>query len=82
MLFETIDGAAELASAYKLRELVQNQQKKLNLVVVAACKSESVGEIFLKCGARHVVCVKTGMKVLDNAAITFTGAFYRNIFEG
>ena len=82
MLFETIDGAGELVSAYKLRELVQRQQKILDVVVVAACKSESVGEIFLKCGARHVVCIKTGMNVLDKAAISFTGTFYREIFNG
>ena len=50
------------------------------MVVVAACKSEFVGEIFLKCGAKHVICIKTGETVLDSAAITFTETFYANIF--
>ena len=45
---------------------------KLDVVFVAACDSEIVGRIFLKCGARHVICVKTGEHVLDEATIQFT----------
>ena len=60
LLFETSDGAGELVSAYELRQLIEKYNQKLNVVVVAACQSEFVGEIFLKCGARHVICIKTG----------------------
>lgn len=49
---------------------------------MAACKSEFVGKIFLKCGAKHVVCIKTGEQVLDEAAIAFTKTFYTHIFSG
>lgn len=49
---------------------------------MAACRSQYVGEIFLKCGARHVVCIKKGEDVLDAAAIKFTSSFYSNIFSG
>ena len=45
---------------------------RLDVVFVAACDSEFVGKIFLKCGARHVICVKTNEYVLDDATIDFT----------
>ena len=55
---------------------------ELNVVFVAACQSEFVGEIFKKCGASHVVCVKQNKEVLDEAAIHFTKSFYQNVFDG
>ena len=55
---------------------------RLDVVFVAACDSEFVGKIFLKCGARHVICVKTGEYVLDDASIEFTQQFYTKILNG
>ena len=49
---------------------------------MAACDSEFVGKIFLKCGAKHVICVKKDKQVLDPAAIVFTETFYQHIFQG
>ena len=49
---------------------------------MAACNSEFVGKIFLKCGARHVICVKTDSYVLDDATIQFTEQFYTKIING
>ena len=55
---------------------------RLDVVFVAACDSEFVGKIFLKCGARHVICVKTNEYVLDDATIDFTKQFYTKILNG
>lgn len=82
LLFETFEGAGELVSAKQLRQLVERSGQTLNVIVVAACKSEFIGEILLKCGAKHVICIKKGESVLDTAAINFTKSFYSNIFSG
>ena len=52
----------------------------LDLVFVAACKSDFVGRIFQKTGAKHVICVKQEKEILDNAAIAFTKSFYYQVF--
>ena len=54
----------------------------LDVVFVAACDSEFVGKIFLKCGAKHVICVKKDRYVLDEAAIVFTQMFYEKMISG
>ena len=57
LLFERMTGEGELVSARQLRTLVREALPDLDVVFVAACKSEFVGQIFLRCGARHVICV-------------------------
>ena len=57
LLFEKHTGEGELVSQKELSRLVTSQMANLDLVFVAACKSEFVGRIFQKCGARHVICV-------------------------
>lgn len=52
------------------------------MVFVAACKSEFVGRIFQIAGAKHVICVREGSEVLDEAALIFTRNFYAQIFKG
>ena len=54
----------------------------LQLVVVATCHSEFVGEIFQEAGAKHVVCIHQDYEVEDDAVITFTDSFYNLIFNG
>ena len=53
---------------------------ELDLVFVAACKSDFMGRIFQKTGAKHVICVKKTKEILDEAAIAFTKSFYYHIF--
>lgn len=55
---------------------------KLDLVFVAACKSQFVGQMFQKLGVKHVICVKENAEILDDAVLNFTSRFYNNIFEG
>ena len=52
------------------------------MVFVAACDSEFIGNIFHKSGAKHVICVKQGRHVLDEAAIFFTNRLYKKLFVG
>ena len=55
---------------------------KTKLVFLAACDSQKIGEIFLDCGIEHVICIKQGRSVLDEAAIKFTKSFYNAVFDG
>ena len=58
LLFENQFGEGELVSQKTLNRLVSKEIPNLDLVFVAACKSDFMGKIFQKCGATHVVCVK------------------------
>ena len=40
-----------------------------------------MGKVFLEQGVRHVVCVKEMKEVLDEAALTFTKYFYKDILN-
>jgi hypothetical protein len=54
----------------------------LELVVVAACKSEFVGRMFQNAGAHHVICIREGAEILDKSVLIFTKNFYKQIFKG
>ena len=69
-------GEGDLVGSKKLNELIEKTSGSLDVVFVAACDSEFVGKIFLRCGAKHVICVKKDRFVLDQAAIAFTEMFY------
>ena len=58
LLFETYEGKGELISAKQIRKLLDKSEQKLNVVLIAACDSEYIGKVFLKNGAKHVICVK------------------------
>lgn len=82
LLFETELGEGELVSAKQLRKLISQYKVELDLVFVAACRSEFVGKIFRQANAKHVICVREGAEVLDKAALIFTRSFYKKIFKG
>ena len=54
----------------------------IDVVFVAACDSQDIGNIFGRNGVEHVVCVESERFVLDSAAIDFTKTFYQLIFNG
>ncbi|RHY62501.1 hypothetical protein DYB30_001032 [Aphanomyces astaci] len=54
----------------------------LKLVFVSSCHSRQVGEVFLRAGVQHVVCVKQNEKILDEVSIMFAQAFYHAILHG
>lgn len=81
LLFENDKGEGELISSKTLSALVMSVLPDLDLVFVAACKSNFVGKIFQNCGAKHVICVRQKSKVLDEAAIAFTKTFYQKLLN-
>jgi hypothetical protein len=38
--------------------------------------------MFQKLGVKHVICVREGAEILDDAVLYFTNRFYKNIFNG
>jgi hypothetical protein len=82
LLLETDTFEGELVSQRQLKRLIRAFSVELELVFVGACKSRFVGEIFQRAGAKHVICVRAGSEVLDDAALTFTRRFYKCIFAG
>lgn len=46
--------------------------RNIKFVFVASCHSKLVGEVFLKAGAEHVICVKREEKILDQACLIFS----------
>ena len=81
LLFENEKGEGDLVHQKDLNKLIKSIMPALDVVFVAACQSEFVGEIFQKCGAKHVICVKQKEHVLDEAAIYFTKRFYTQILN-
>ena len=48
---------------------------------VASCYSEFAGKIFLNAGAKHVICIREGQRIADEAVITFSRDFYSIVFS-
>lgn len=71
-----------MVEAAKLEELISFAEDKIKLVFIAACDSETIGELFKKSGIEHIICIKSKRFVLDEAAIKFTKTFYDAIFKG
>ena len=63
--------------ADKLKDLPTN----LQFVYVASCHSEKVGEIFLKIGVPHLICINQNQTILDKAAVDFSKYFYNEVFD-
>ena len=42
----------------QINSLIKKSLPNLDVVVLAACDSDFAGKIFLKCGAKHVICIK------------------------
>ena len=83
LLLETDDGSGNLVSTDTLTQMIQKNytSNSLQLVVVATCHSEFVGEIFQEAGAKHVICIHQEYEVEDDAVITFTDSFYGLLFD-
>ena len=57
LAFETKSGEGELINYKTLKKLIAQKVPDLDVIFLAACNSEFAGEIFLKCGAKHVICI-------------------------
>lgn len=81
MLFEHETQISEFIFEKQLSNLVRNVWE-MELVFLAACNSEFAAQIFLKKGAKHVICIESTKEVLDDAVLTFANNFYRYLFSG
>lgn len=86
LLFEQKDGASLNIYANTLEGILQEYIGKdgemvLKFVVVASCHSENCGQIFLKAGVEHVICVDKTKQLNDKAAILFGRTFYQSVFS-
>ena len=54
----------------------------LDLVILQACHSEEVGQVFAKLCARHVICINKARAVLEEASVIFSRNLYQNLLRG
>ena len=54
----------------------ENGMPPFNFVFVSACHSFLAGQTFVDAGVPHVVCCQQEAQLMDNAALSFTRAFY------
>jgi hypothetical protein len=80
LLLEYEDGEGEEVSEKQLIDIVRTSNCDLEFVFVASCYSEFAGKVFLNAGARHVICVKSGNTIADEAVIVFSKSFYHSVF--
>ena len=81
LLFELESGEGNSVNSQELNNVIKGSPS-IEVVFLAVCDSEFAGQIFLKCGAKHVICVKRNRQVLDVASIDFTKSFYNYIVLG
>ena len=80
MVFENKTGESRKMSKKVLEAMLPAEKFDLDLVFIAACKSEFCGEVFSKFGAKHVIFVDK--KIADVVAIYFCQNFYPQVFCG
>lgn len=61
---------------------MKSAKNKIDLIFLAACDSQIIGEVFQSAGVEHIVCIQDKRYVLDDVAIKFTQTFYREVFTG
>ena len=61
---------------------LNERENKLELVIVAACQSEFVADIFIKKGAKYCTYVDKSAEVLDEVSIDFTQNLYEEVLKG
>lgn len=96
LIFENTSGCAHMVDTDTLAKLLYHgtaaaaddsgfasrEQRRLKLVVLAACNSLGLGRVFRSAGVPFVVCVRREEKVLDNSSITFSRSFYHALLSG
>jgi len=82
LLLEHIDGESEEMTEQQLTKLIKNTNVQFDFVFVASCNSEFAGRIFQNIGVKHVIVVKQGNNIADEAVILFSKTFYFLVFQG
>ncbi|CAI2386019.1 unnamed protein product [Moneuplotes crassus] len=81
LVLENKDGSGQLVSSRKLEMILDVCNFKLDVVFLSSCYSENQADVFLNAGAKHVVCIQRNKKVMDEACIKFSSAFYQALFS-
>lgn len=80
LTFEDGSGGIHWLEVDQLKDLIlagsENGRPPFNFVFVSACHSLLAGQTFVDAGVPHVVCCQQEAQLMDNAAISFTRAFY------
>ena len=56
--------------------------KNIDLVFIATCHSQGLGELFHKYGAKNVICIQSQTPISNVAAIKFSEFFYKELIKG
>ena len=81
LIFEDQEGCAQFLTEKMLTQLLDSSGTQLEFVFVASCYSQFAGEIFHNAGAKHVICIRKGEQIRDDASIKFSKAFYHKLFS-
>ena len=80
LTFEDGSGGIHWLEVDQLKDLIlagsENGRPPFNFVFVSACHSFLAGQTFVDAGVPHVVCCQQEAQLMDNAALSFTRAFY------
>ena len=57
LFFENDLGSGDVMELESVKQLLQEQKAKLQVVFLAACHSEPFGKAFVEAGVPHVLCV-------------------------
>eukprot|EP00928_Gymnodinium_smaydae_P039789 TRINITY_DN27109_c0_g2_i1.p1 TRINITY_DN27109_c0_g2~~TRINITY_DN27109_c0_g2_i1.p1 ORF type:complete len:785 (-),score=102.60 TRINITY_DN27109_c0_g2_i1:198-2552(-) len=77
-------GKAHVVKEDRLEELLRNGQLNqcIELVFLNTCHSRSLGDVFLRAGVRHVICVGDDKEVRDESCKLFARDFYGALCAG
>lgn len=75
LILEDEMGSAHFMSSKNLEKILSKLKNPLYFVFVASCHSKIVGEVFLKAGALHVICVKREERIMDSACQIFSKGY-------
>lgn len=77
-------GLLDKLNTSRLNLLLETNKKtnSTEAVLVSACHSQSIGEVFLNAGIPIVIAVNSPFKILDEAARAFSKAFHSSLVQG
>jgi len=64
-----------------MMEKIKDENLHPECFFVSSCKSEEMGKVFFKAGAKHVICINRKFTVKDVVAIDFAKTFYYCLFS-
>ncbi|CAG9327374.1 unnamed protein product [Blepharisma stoltei] len=75
-------GMRDEVNQSRLKKILETHCKYFNIVIVSACFSQAIGNVFLDAGIDCVITIHDQCKILDDAAISFAVTFYRSLLRG